>query len=65
MAAISKSIYEQVIIESADGSKTIDLKLGVASIDYYEDIFSPTITAKIVVGNTGDSIKEIPLPILV
>lgn len=58
MAAISKSIYEQVIIESADGSKTIDLKLGIASIDYYEDIFSPTITAKIVVGNTGDTIKD-------
>lgn len=58
MAAISKSIYEQVTIESADGSKTVDLKLGIASIDYYEDIFSPTITAKIVVGNTGDTVKD-------
>lgn len=53
-----KSIYEQFTIESADGSKSVDIKLGVASVDYYEDIFSPTVTAKIVVANTGDSIKD-------
>ena len=56
--SIKKSIYEQLFIESNDQSKTVDIKLGTASIDYYEDIFSPTITAKIVVANTGDSIKD-------
>jgi len=56
MAAINKSIYEQLFIESADQKKTVDIKLGAVSIDYYEDIFSPTITAKIIVTNTGNSI---------
>ena len=57
MAAINKSIYEQLFIESADQKKTVDIKLGAVSIDYYEDIFSPTITAKIIVTNTGNSIS--------
>jgi hypothetical protein len=52
-----KSIYEELFIESNDQKRTVDIKLGTVSIDYYEDIFSPTITAKIVVVNTGDSIK--------
>jgi len=56
MAAINKSIYEQLFIESADQKKTVDIKLGAVSIDYYEDIFSPTITAKIIVTNTGNSV---------
>lgn len=56
--SVTKSLYEQIIIESADGSKTVDIRRGVASIDYYEDIFSPTVTAKIVVANVGDSIKD-------
>lgn len=57
MAAIDKSIYEELFIESADQKKTVDIKLGAVSIDYYEDIFSPTITAKIVVTNSGNSIQ--------
>ena len=32
------------------------MRQGVVSVDYYEDILSPTITAKIRVINTGDSI---------
>jgi len=57
MAAINKSIYEELILESNDQKRTIDIRQGVVSIDYYEDIFSPTITAKIAVINTGDSIQ--------
>ena len=53
-----KSIYEQLTIESNDQKRTVDLKLGAASIDYYEDIFSPTITAKIVIANTGDTVQS-------
>lgn len=56
MSAISKSIYEEIFIESNDGKKTVDIKAGTISIDYYEDIFSPTITAKLIVTNTGDSV---------
>ena len=54
MAAIDKSIYEKIIIESADQSKTVDIAPGVVSIDYYEDIFSPTITVKLQVVNVGN-----------
>jgi hypothetical protein len=52
-----QSIYEEIIIESNDQEKTIDLRLGTVSIDYYEDIFSPIITAKLRVINGGDTIS--------
>jgi len=57
MAAIDKSLYEKFIIESVDGSKTADISAGVVSFNYYEDLFSPMITGKVVVVNTGNSIK--------
>jgi len=53
MPASDPSTYEEIIIESGDASKSVDLRGGVTSIDYYEDIFSPTVTAKINVTNTG------------
>ncbi len=56
MSATGSSLYEILILESNDKQRTVDLKLGAVSIDYYENIFSPTITAKIRVINTGDSI---------
>lgn len=51
-----RSVYEKLILESNDQSKTVDIRLGTYSIDYYEDIFSPTVTAKIVVMDTGESV---------
>ncbi len=57
MTAKSESILEVVTLEANDQSQDIDIRNGVMSIDYYEDIFSPTVTAKIVVYNTGDSIE--------
>lgn len=56
--SINKSIYEELFIESTDKSKTVDIKLGTVSIDYFEDIFSPTITARIAVVDTGQSINN-------
>lgn len=53
-----QSIYEEIIIESNDQKKTIDLRVGTVSIDYYEDIFSPIITAKLRVVNGGDTIAS-------
>jgi len=55
MAAIDASIYEEITVESFDGNRSVDLRLGVISVDYYEDVFSQTITAKIVVSSTGYS----------
>jgi len=58
MAAIDASQYAEITIESTvDRSKTVDIRLGVVSIDYYEDIFSPTVTAKMIVINTGNALQ--------
>jgi len=54
--SIKKSIYEQLILESNDQVRTIDLTTGVIAFEYYEDIFSPTITAKVKVVNNGNVI---------
>ena len=56
MSASEASSFEELILESNDQERTVDLRSGVVSIDYYEDILSPTVTAKIRVINTGDSI---------
>ncbi len=58
MAAVDPSIYEEIVIESADHSRSVDIKEGVVAIDYYEDIFSPTITAKLTVYNTGNTVEN-------
>jgi len=58
MAAIDRSIYETLTIESRDGKKTVDIRLGTVSIDYYEDIFSPTVTATLIVTNTGNTVPK-------
>ena len=57
MTAKSESILEEVRLEANDQSQNIDIINGVISIDYFEDIFSPTVTSKIVVYNTGDTIE--------
>ena len=57
MSAIDAANYEEITIESNDGTKTVDLRLGVVSFDYFEDLFSPTITAKMVVVNTGGTVQ--------
>jgi hypothetical protein len=56
--AIQKSIYEQLVIESNDQSKTVDIAQGAISFDYYEDIFSPTITAKLKIVNVGTTVDN-------
>ena len=58
-AATDSSEYEEILIESStDKNRTIDLRLGVQSMEYYEDVFSPTITAKLLVTSTGNAIDN-------
>ena len=57
MSASEASTFEELFLESNDQERTADLKSGIVSIDYYEDILSPTVTAKVRVINTGDSIS--------
>jgi len=54
--SIKKSIFEELLLESNDQTRTIDISTGAVSIDYYEDIFSPIITTTIKVVNTGNTI---------
>ena len=56
MEALKRSTYEEIVIESTDGSKTVDIAPGTVMIDYYEDIFSPTLTAKLQVTSEGNTI---------
>jgi hypothetical protein len=56
MSARDSAEYQEIIIESNDGSKTVDLRLGVSEFRYYEDLFSPTVTAKMIVVNTGGTV---------
>ena len=58
MSASKSSSYEILTLESNDQQRTVDIRTGTVSVDYYEDIFSPTITAKIKVANTGTSIAS-------
>ena len=56
MGAINPAIYEEMEIsaETTTGTpKTIDLKLGVVSINYYEDLFSRCLTAQLLIVSSG------------
>ena len=55
MEAAKKSIYDTVLIESNDQKQRIDLRTSIVAFEYYEDIFSPIVTAKIKIVNTGNS----------
>lgn len=57
MPAIKPSIYSIVRIKSSSG-KDADFQLACASIDIYEDVMVPAISAKINVANAGGSIKD-------
>ena len=56
--SIQASTFEEILIQSNDGSRKVDITSGSVQIDYYEDVFSPTITAKIRVINTGNTVKS-------
>ena len=52
----NKSIYEKFIIESADRTQTADISEGVVAFTYFENIFSPYLTARVIVSNTAGAI---------
>ena len=57
MAAVDASIYEKFIVESADGGRTVDIRQGVVGFVYYENILAPSVTATVIVVNTGGTIR--------
>ena len=59
MAAVDPSIFEEITIQSADDAeRTVDIRMGVLSIDYYESILAPSYSMKMVVVDTAESIKD-------
>ena len=58
MAAKDRSIYEIFTIKSNDGAKTIDLRGGVVAFSYFENLFSPMITAQVLITVTGNIIPS-------
>ena len=58
MAAIDRSIYERFDITSADGTNSVDLRGGIVTFSYFENLFSPMITAQAIVVNTGITVGQ-------
>ena len=59
MSALNPAIYESIEIsaETTNGSnKTIELNLGVVKINIFEDLFSPCITAQVLVVSSGGAV---------
>lgn len=52
-----KSLFTELTIQSADGQRTANLANGFVLFEYYEDIFSPMVTAKLRIVNTQNTIK--------
>ena len=58
--AQDSSNFKVFTIESSfNPEKTVDIRLGVISFNYYEDVFSPTITAKLVIVDGGNVLEDI------
>lgn len=56
--SVKPSIYEEINIQSSlDPSKVVDLRLGAASVDIYESVLVPTLTARILVMDSGGSVQ--------
>jgi len=58
MAAKDPASYKVVEITSNDGKNTVDLRLGVVSFEFFQNILSPVVTAKMRVSLTGNVIND-------
>ena len=58
MAAIDPSIFEYINVTSTDGKNAINIAGGVVSLSFFENLFSPHISAKFLVINTGGVVNE-------
>ena len=61
MSATNQCVIEEFLIHSdrrKEGEKPFDLAPFVVSIDYFEDIFSPCITLKVLILNESQVVAE-------
>ena len=57
MSAIDSSIYNTITIESFTGN-SVDIRMGVVSVDYFEDVFCPAVSARIAVMASGGVLED-------
>ena len=56
-ASTGASIYEKFEITSREQNKTVSIINGVIDFQYFEDLYSPIVTALAVISNTGNTIN--------
>ena len=57
MSAVSPSKYNRIELQKK-GKKPVELKGGVVSVDYYESLYSPTITANVMYMDAGGNLED-------
>lgn len=57
MAAIDSSIYSEITVESFTG-KSVDIRIGAVAVDFYEDLFCPAVSARIMVMTSGGALRD-------
>ena len=57
MSAVSPSKYNRIELQKK-GKKPVELKGGVVSIDYYEGLYSPTVTANVMYMDAGGNLED-------
>ena len=58
MAAKDPSVFEIFTIRSADGERSVDVRGGVINFCYFEDVFSPMVTATVLIASTGNVMSD-------
>ena len=57
MSAVSPSKYNRIELQKK-GKKPVELKGGVVSVDYYESLYSPTVTANVMNMDAGGNLED-------
>ena len=57
MSAVSPSKYNRIELQKK-GKKPVELKGGVVAVDYYESLYSPTVTANVMYMDAGGNLED-------
>ena len=57
MSAVSPSKYNRIELQKK-GKQPVELKGGVVSVDYYESLYSPTVTANVMYMDAGGNLED-------
>ena len=57
MSAVNPSKYNNIQLQKK-GKKPVELKGGVVSVDYYESLYSPTVTANVMYVDAGGNLED-------